>query len=117
MSITILSLGCNFQCSQRLDFFPSAFRILLESDEDRLLVVFNRGLILMTEVITLLFNYSKHLTLRLPLSALIRFLFSTKKIRKLFVFFSGQREKSHLQIMLRGINLCLFGVIPFITGS
>ncbi|MEJ1274325.1 hypothetical protein NN561_005208 [Cricetulus griseus] len=27
----------------------SAFRILLESDEDRLLVVFNRGLILMTE--------------------------------------------------------------------
>lgn len=30
--------------------FPSAFRILLETDEDRLLVVFNRGLILMTEV-------------------------------------------------------------------
>ena len=28
----------------------SAFRILLETDEDRLLVVFNRGLILMTEV-------------------------------------------------------------------
>lgn len=28
----------------------SAFRILLENDEDRLLVVFNRGLILMTEV-------------------------------------------------------------------
>lgn len=56
MSITILSLGCDFQCSQCLDLFPSAFRILLESDEDRLLVVFNRGLILMTEVITLLFN-------------------------------------------------------------
>lgn len=31
----------------------SAFRILLENDEDRLLVVFNRGLILMTEVFTL----------------------------------------------------------------
>lgn len=30
----------------------SAFRILLENDEDRLLVVFNRGLILMTEVFT-----------------------------------------------------------------
>lgn len=31
--------------------FPlSAFRVLLENDEDRLLVVFNRGLILMTEV-------------------------------------------------------------------
>lgn len=28
----------------------SAFRVLLENDEDRLLVVFNRGLILMTEV-------------------------------------------------------------------
>uniref|UniRef100_A0A3B5M8F1 Ubiquitin carboxyl-terminal hydrolase 34 n=1 Tax=Xiphophorus couchianus TaxID=32473 RepID=A0A3B5M8F1_9TELE len=28
---------------------PSAFRVLLENDEDRLLVVFNRGLILMTE--------------------------------------------------------------------
>lgn len=42
-------------------FFPSAFRILLESDEDRLLVVFNRGLILMTEVSTLSFNYNKHL--------------------------------------------------------
>lgn len=36
----------------KLDFLcsSSAFRILLESDEDRLLVVFNRGLILMTEV-------------------------------------------------------------------
>lgn len=45
---------CNFQCSQYLNFFPSAFRILLESDEDRLLVVFNRGLILMTEVNSLL---------------------------------------------------------------
>lgn len=63
MSIIILSICmnyekmvCNFQCSQCLDFFPSAFRILLESDEDRLLVVFNRGLILMTEVNTLLFN-------------------------------------------------------------
>ena len=40
----------------KLDFmyFYSAFRILLESDEDRLLVVFNRGLILMTEVNALL---------------------------------------------------------------
>lgn len=82
MSVTILSLGCDFKCSQCLDSFPSAFRILLESDEDRLLVVFNRGLILMTEVITSLFNYSKHLTLVLSLLALIRFLFSTKKIRK-----------------------------------
>lgn len=35
-------------------YFYSAFRILLESDEDRLLVVFNRGLILMTEVNALL---------------------------------------------------------------
>lgn len=35
-------------------YFSSAFRILLESDEDRLLVVFNRGLILMTEVNALL---------------------------------------------------------------
>lgn len=68
MGVTILSicmnyekLICNFQSSQCLDFFPSAFRILLESDEDRLLVVFNRGLILMTEVNTLLFNYNKHL--------------------------------------------------------
>lgn len=40
--------------SQCLLFSPSAFRILLESDEDRLLVVFNRGLILMTEVFLLL---------------------------------------------------------------
>lgn len=31
-------------------WFLSAFRVLLENDEDRLLVVFNRGLILMTEV-------------------------------------------------------------------
>lgn len=68
MSITILSIGMNyekmrghFQCSQYLGFFPSAFRILLESDEDRLLVVFNRGLILMTEVNTLLLDYNKHL--------------------------------------------------------
>jgi hypothetical protein len=40
--------------SIQLDFLSSssAFRILLESDEDRLLVVFNRGLILMTEVNT-----------------------------------------------------------------
>lgn len=52
---------CIFQCSQCLGFFPSAFRILLESDEDRLLVVFNRGLILMTEVNSLLLNYNKHL--------------------------------------------------------
>ena len=37
-----------------LMYFSSAFRILLESDEDRLLVVFNRGLILMTEVNALL---------------------------------------------------------------
>lgn len=35
-------------------YSSSAFRILLESDEDRLLVVFNRGLILMTEVNILL---------------------------------------------------------------
>lgn len=35
-------------------YSSSAFRILLESDEDRLLVVFNRGLILMTEVSILL---------------------------------------------------------------
>lgn len=35
-------------------FAPSAFRILLETDEDRLLVIFNRGLILMTEVGVLL---------------------------------------------------------------
>ena len=31
-------------------YICSAFRVLLENDEDRLLVVFNRGLILMTEV-------------------------------------------------------------------
>lgn len=70
----------------------------------------------MTEVITLLFNYCKHLTLVLPLSALIRFLFSTTKIGKLFVCFSGQRE-NHQQFMLGGINLGLFGVIPFIRGN
>lgn len=35
-------------------YSSSAFRILLESDEDRLLVVFNRGLVLMTEVNILL---------------------------------------------------------------
>lgn len=38
-------------------YSSSAFRILLESDEDRLLVVFNRGLILMTEV-NILFHFT-----------------------------------------------------------
>ena len=40
----------------------SAFRVLLENDEDRLLVVFNRGLILMTEVgpgNKMMFNFSR----------------------------------------------------------
>lgn len=39
-------------------FAQSAFRILLETDEDRLLVIFNRGLILMTEVGVLLLFFS-----------------------------------------------------------
>lgn len=49
-----LSVLFRFRVLKLVSVYSSAFRILLESDEDRLLVVFNRGLILMTEVNTLL---------------------------------------------------------------
>lgn len=116
MSITILTLGCDFQCSQCLDYFPSAFRILLESDEDRLLVVFNRGLILMTEVITSLLNYSKDLILVLLLSALIRFLFSAKKDQEV-VYLLRKEGMPPTNYTERNKFTVFFGVILFITGN
>lgn len=48
--MSILQDGDVFIDANILLYTLSAFRILLENDEDRLLVVFNRGLILMTEV-------------------------------------------------------------------
>lgn len=57
----ITELCILIQNSQTESHSSSAFRILLESDEDRLLVVFNRGLILMTEVST-----SLHFTVDVP---------------------------------------------------
>ncbi|XP_051939696.1 ubiquitin carboxyl-terminal hydrolase 34 isoform X4 [Hippocampus zosterae] len=46
------TIGCYLRCLDGRSCWTtliSAFRVLLENDEDRLLVVFNRGLVLMTE--------------------------------------------------------------------